>query len=595
MNQSQQQTMTSNTNKRWGRWTARLASVVAGGALVSTGLSLGSAAPAHAAATGSAVFGYGGAGFQYWAVPAGVNTAQFIVHGAQGGSFLGTSNPQLGGQGGTVSAVLRVTPGTTYTIVVGEAGSSTIFNSTNSVPGGSGGYGGGGNGAQCMFMAGCASGAGGGGGSSVYMGSTPLIVAGGGGGATMSATGGAGGGVSGQAGVSNVGGPAGGGTATAGGAAGFDGFSGTSDGAYGGSFYNGGGGGRSTSPGDVGSGAGGGGGWYGGGGGAAGGSGGGGSGYAAPGALQVQQQAGVWAGNGSIEIQYGTADCPTFTPPAQGNATVGQRYGHQFASDATGWPAPLFQLYGGTLPPGVDLQQNGALTGTPTQSGSFTFAVAAANACGTVASWFTLVVSPAPVAPAFVQVAPPAATASTPYSYKFATTGYPAPTVSLAAGSLPLGLSLASDGTLSGTPTVEGAYSFTLAADSTSGHAIYSTAVLVTSLPTLTINNRRILEGNTVARRLAFTVTLSRPTSVPVTVNWATVDGTAQAGSDYQAGSGTATIEPGATTTTITVMIQGDLLVEPNEAFKVRLSAPTGATIIKALGTGTILNDDTVA
>jgi chitinase len=78
----------------------------------------------------------------------------------------------------------------------------------------------------------------------------------------------------------------------------------------------------------------------------------------------------------------------------------------------------------------------------------------------------------------------------------------------------------------------------------------------------------------------------------PVTVAYATGNGTATAGSDYQAASGTLTFAPGETTKTITVLVYGDRLGEPNETFVVNLSGPTNATIADGQGVGTILDDE---
>ncbi len=74
----------------------------------------------------------------------------------------------------------------------------------------------------------------------------------------------------------------------------------------------------------------------------------------------------------------------------------------------------------------------------------------------------TLTVTPAAEAPAFpVAPVPLSGTVGTAYSYSFAATGYPAPTVAVSGGSLPSGLSLnTATGVLSGTPTAAGASSF---------------------------------------------------------------------------------------------------------------------------------------
>src|SRR5207248_2383831 len=112
------------------------------------------------------------------------------------------------------------------------------------------------------------------------------------------------------------------------------------------------------------------------------------------------------------------------------------------------------------------------------------------------------------------------------------------------------------------------------------------------ALPTLRINDISVTEGNSGTKSATFTVTLSAAANGPVTVNFATANGTATAGSDYVARTGTLTFPAGTTTQPIAVTINGDTTVEPNETFTITLSAPQGATLADASGTGTIVNDD---
>ena len=100
------------------------------------------------------------------------------------------------------------------------------------------------------------------------------------------------------------------------------------------------------------------------------------------------------------------------------------------------------------------------------------------------------------------------------------------------------------------------------------------------------------MEGNTSTRAGTFTVTLSAAYSLPVTVTYATASGTAAAGSDYQAASGTLTIPAGQTMETITVLAKGDRVAEPNETFYVYLSSGTGVMIADGQGAGTIVDDE---
>ena len=110
--------------------------------------------------------------------------------------------------------------------------------------------------------------------------------------------------------------------------------------------------------------------------------------------------------------------------------------------------------------------------------------------------------------------------------------------------------------------------------------------------PSLTINNVSVAEGNSGTTPAVFTVTLSAPSGRTVTVNCATANGTATAGSDYTAASGTLTFPAGSTTQTIAVPVLGDTTVEASETFVVRLSRATNASIVQSQGTGTIVNDD---
>jgi hypothetical protein len=111
--------------------------------------------------------------------------------------------------------------------------------------------------------------------------------------------------------------------------------------------------------------------------------------------------------------------------------------------------------------------------------------------------------------------------------------------------------------------------------------------------PTLSINDVSMNEGNSGTSAFTFTVTLSQSSNQTVTVDYATANGTATAGSDYQSTSNTLTFNPGDTQKTITVLVNGDTLVEPDETFSVNLTNASGATISDSLGLGTITNDDT--
>ncbi len=111
--------------------------------------------------------------------------------------------------------------------------------------------------------------------------------------------------------------------------------------------------------------------------------------------------------------------------------------------------------------------------------------------------------------------------------------------------------------------------------------------------PTLFIGDVSVLEGNSGTGNADFTVTLSGSPAGTVTVDWATVAGTATAGVDYTTSGGTLTFLVGETSKTASVPVVGDLLDELDETFSVVLSSATGGAVISDdTGLGTILDDD---
>ena len=117
----------------------------------------------------------------------------------------------------------------------------------------------------------------------------------------------------------------------------------------------------------------------------------------------------------------------------------------------------------------------------------------------------------------------------------------------------------------------------------------------VATPPAVSIADARVVEGNSGTTNATFAVTLSEATASPVTVNYATANGSATAGTDYVAGSGTVTFAAGEVSKTVGVGVLGDSVVESDETFTVALSSPSGATLSRSVATGTIANDDVVS
>ena len=110
--------------------------------------------------------------------------------------------------------------------------------------------------------------------------------------------------------------------------------------------------------------------------------------------------------------------------------------------------------------------------------------------------------------------------------------------------------------------------------------------------PTVSIGDTFVFEGNTGTRNAGFLLTLSPMTTNAVTVAYSTANGTAAAGTDYNAASGTVTIPAGRTTWAVYVTVRGDRRREPDEAFYVNLANASGATIADGQAAGVIRNDD---
>ena len=106
--------------------------------------------------------------------------------------------------------------------------------------------------------------------------------------------------------------------------------------------------------------------------------------------------------------------------------------------------------------------------------------------------------------------------------------------------------------------------------------------------PAASVTGGTSTEGT--ATSVTFTVTLDEAPTQTVTIDYATTDGTATAGSDYTSTSGTLTFADGATSQTITVPIADDTENENDETFTVTLSNPAGATLKSSSATGTIAN-----
>ena len=110
--------------------------------------------------------------------------------------------------------------------------------------------------------------------------------------------------------------------------------------------------------------------------------------------------------------------------------------------------------------------------------------------------------------------------------------------------------------------------------------------------PTLSINDISLTEGNSGTKKATFTLILSSLSGKEVSLNYATQDRSASAGSDYLNLGGTLTFAPGEKSKTVSVTIKGDISIEKDEQFALMLSRPVNVTFAKSSATCTIQNDD---
>lgn len=111
-------------------------------------------------------------------------------------------------------------------------------------------------------------------------------------------------------------------------------------------------------------------------------------------------------------------------------------------------------------------------------------------------------------------------------------------------------------------------------------------------VPNISVRDVVVDEAAQVAQ---FVVTLDKPSTATVSVSYGTVGGTAAAGSDFSATSGTLSFAPGQTSKTVLVGITNDTLAEGDELFSLVLNSPSNGALAQAAGTARITASDAAA
>ena len=191
-----------------------------------------------------------------------------------------------------------------------------------------------------------------------------------------------------------------------------------------------------------------------------------------------------------------TCQTITVTNPSTSSGVAGSPFSATFTQSG-GIGATTFSLASGTLPTGLTLALNGTLSGTPTQTGSFPITVKAtdSNGCNGTGATYTLTITCQTIT--VTNPATNSGVAGSPFSATFTQSGgIGTTTFSLASGSLPAGLTLASNGTLAGTPTQTGSFTITVkATDSNGCNGTGVTYTLTIACQTITVNNPAVNTG----------------------------------------------------------------------------------------------------
>ena len=250
---------------------------------------------------------------------------------------------------------------------------------------------------------------------------------------------------------------------------------------------------------------------------------------------------------------------------------------------ATGGTAPYtYAVTSGALPAGLTLSTGGALTGTPTVNGSFSFTVRATDAQGYSGSrTYTLVVAVPAIALAPTTL--PSGRQNVAYSRTITASGGTAPyTYAVTAGALPAGLTLSAGGTLAGTPTVNGSFAITITATDSQGYAGSRAYTLVIAVPAIAVTPTSLTSGR---QNVAYSRTLAASGGT-APYDWAVTAGALPAGLTLSSAgvlSGTPTVNGSFTFTATATDSQG---YPGSRAYTLVIAVPTIAVTPTSLTSG---------
>lgn len=257
---------------------------------------------------------------------------------------------------------------------------------------------------------------------------------------------------------------------------------------------------------------------------------------------------------------------------------VGTTYAATLKSSGTGsGDALTWNLYLGTLPPGISLSPAGVLSGTPTTPGSYYMLIQLVETLPSgqtvsASKSFTLVVAAPPIAITTASSLP-AGLVGTAYTQQIAATGgVPPYTWSIASGALPAGVALnSSTGLISGTPSSDGTFGFQLAVtDAAASKASRSFSIVVVG--TLAISTSSPLPAGEIGT--AYSTTLSATGGTPA-YTWSIAGGALPAGITLDPSTGLLSGTPTAGGVFNVVIGVKDASQTASSAFRLTITVPT--------------------
>ena len=240
---------------------------------------------------------------------------------------------------------------------------------------------------------------------------------------------------------------------------------------------------------------------------------------------------------GNIVLRFSmtvAAAAPEIATSSLPNGTVGTAYSQMLTATGTGTIS--WSVASGSLPAGLSLSSDtGAISGTPTATGMFSFVVKATGDNGSDMRALSMNVAATAVAPAITTSSLLGGVIGTVYSQTLTATGTAPITWSVESGSMPDGLTLLSGGAISGTPSAAGAFDFTVKAENGTGSVTKALSITITATavaPAITASS--LLGGVT---GTAYSQTLTATGTAPMT--WSVAGGSLPAGLDLNGTTGT--------------------------------------------------------